>query len=717
MPGLRTGLVLIVVLVSCGGCGSGAQETGDSYPADPAAVRFAGFAEDCAGIPAHMDWDHMADAVGRELTAAEREGACTWYFWPGGDPLAAGGAPENARGNPRFWRLAELRGARLAEETGLPVGVNLLAFADSRRRGERFATLGLINDPGCEAATGPDAYGLWLDRCRDPYSAGIIGLRLFPNPAFDPAAWDPARYLAPVRSPADAALEPPYLAGMTCAACHVTFSPTNPPADPERPDWENLAPAFGNQYLREGELYKAGLTAGDFLYHVYDSQRPGTSDTSRLSTDWINNPNAINPIFGIVSQRPTWNETMADGSRRAVPRILKDGADSIGPAGAALRVYVNIGTCPDYRMGREDVLGGLAPQQAFEIAHAETHCADWRQTAARMDGAAAFLDALAPYRLADAPGGAAYLAADAPTLALGRRAFAAHCARCHSSKLPPGLRHAGPAKHAPEAVPAWIALAERDDFLAGNFLSDDQRYPLVSEHPGQAIGTNAARALATNAMAGHLWQDFSSADYKAQPSPGTLALANPFSDAADIRHRIPAGGPGYYRTPSLINVWATAPLLHNNALGVHTHDPSVAGRLRAYEDAMEKLLWPERRLGEASIPRTPRDTELRLAGLQAVVPAGTPVNLLAHVDLRRVLGDAAEGQRFAALVGQPRRLARLGRSLDDRTVYDADTADLLRRLLAYNQAPDLVEDHGHDTHFGVLSDAEKRALIEYMKTF
>src|SRR3712207_7776079 len=51
---------------------------------------------------------------------------------------------------------------------------------------------------------------------------------------------------------------------------------------------------------------------------------------------------AINTIFNL-SARPTQMERMRDGSMRAVHHILKDGADSIGVAGASLRVYVNIG--------------------------------------------------------------------------------------------------------------------------------------------------------------------------------------------------------------------------------------------------------------------------------------------------------------------------------------------------------------------------------------
>src|SRR5437667_3354269 len=37
----------------------------------------------------------------------QRRGLCTWYLWVGGDPLRKDGPPDNARGNPRFWRQAE----------------------------------------------------------------------------------------------------------------------------------------------------------------------------------------------------------------------------------------------------------------------------------------------------------------------------------------------------------------------------------------------------------------------------------------------------------------------------------------------------------------------------------------------------------------------------------------------------------------------------------
>src|SRR5262249_14591361 len=111
----------------------------------------------------------------------------------------------------------------------------------------------------------------------------------------------------------DATLEPPYLMGNTCGSCHTSFDPANPPVDPAHPKWANLKFTLGNQYFREGEFFK-GYTTGkdDFRWHVLDTQQPGTSDTSRIATDHINNPNAINPIYSLLF-RPWHDEKLKKG--------------------------------------------------------------------------------------------------------------------------------------------------------------------------------------------------------------------------------------------------------------------------------------------------------------------------------------------------------------------------------------------------------------------
>ena len=150
----------------------------------------------------------------RPLTPEQREGRDTWYFWTGGDQ--------------QFW----VEMARITEGN-----VSLLNYVDGRRHGRRFRELGAITQPGCEAATAPDQYGLWMDRCDQPAvpgvpgePSGIVGLRKFPNPKFDPANWDAAKY---IQHPGT--MQPPYLIGMTCGFCHIGFNPLNPPTDPERP--------------------------------------------------------------------------------------------------------------------------------------------------------------------------------------------------------------------------------------------------------------------------------------------------------------------------------------------------------------------------------------------------------------------------------------------------------------------------------------------------
>lgn len=605
---------------------------------------------------------------GERLTPEQREGRNTWYFWTGGGE--------------KFWRHA----AKITHGV-----TDLLQYVDSRRHATRFKTMGVINDPDCVAASQPDEFGLWMDVCKEvkidgipSESTGIVGLRKFPNPNFDRVTWDVNKYLAD-----PASVEPPYLVGMTCGFCHIGFNPTNPPVDPEKPMWTNLSPAIGNQYFKEGTLFTLKLDNRDFRWHVGDKQPAGTSDTSRFATDHIFNPNAINSIVHLA-HRPAQDETMADGTVRPVHHILKDGADSIGTAGASLRVYVNIGMCSDYWTTLHDPIYGIAKkQEPFRIALARKDCADWRATEARMANAESFLKTVKPALLKDSPGGSQYLSTDPAILGHGARVFAETCASCHSSKQPP-------AEISSEAArTAWFREAvQKPDFLENNFLSNDKRYSVAE------IGTNISRAIATNAIQGHVWEEFSSKTYKEQPAVGTLkGLYNPVKPSKPIDFMPPGGGLGYYRVPTLAGVWATAPYFHNNSLGLFNADPSVAGRMAAFNDAMEKMLWPEKRLGVKSMWVTDVASELPLSsGYRLKVLEGTPIKLLASIntpELQTLRNDNFFTRILGWLIGRGR---------------------LRNTLLRRNLAPDFVEDRGH-TFAKDLSDADKRALIEYIKTF
>lgn len=651
---------------------------------------------------------------GIELTPDEVKGRNTWNLW--------------CAGNEQFWDRMAREGYGLTD---------FLLMIDSRNRGMRFKELGLINQPGYRQASKPDRYGLWIDEAVEPESqainpeiygrpTGIMGFRLFDNPDFkNDGKWDAQRYYTDPDYSADPKLVRPYRVGMSCGSCHIAFDPTRPPADPESPKWENLASAIGNQYIREGRVFAHTVRPGGFFWEMLKAQPPGTSDTSRIATDHINNPNTINAIFALGERlREAGEERLAGDTLRLpgvtasmkVPRVLKDGADSVGVPGATLRVFVNIGAYSQHWLQQHNALIGLTRQRPFSIETAQQHSVYWLATQQKFENIAKFFQRLKSFRLEDAPGGRDFMTKDEGVLNRGKLVFAEHCANCHSSKRPP----------AGENELAWFRQeALKPDFRDDNFFSDDKRYPVT------LIGTNAARACATNAKRGHIWEAFSSETYKGLPAVGEIEVWNPYADRME-KFTIPGGGTGYYRTPSLISLWSSAPLLHNNALGVFNGDPSVKGRVEAYTDAMTKLLWPGKRLGKESVWRTSRESQLQLQlavvpeplrsllkphadpdGYFRVgpIPEGTPINLLANV------GPEMDPKEFVEIV------LRVKKALLEIKLKNLDPAAskaLLRRevapaLFKASNCPDLIEDRGH--LFGAdLPDPDKRALIEFLKT-
>ena len=676
----------------------------------PDAARLAGRSvSDFPETASHV-FDEMDGAM--PLSDAERKGRNTWILWTAGDQT--------------FWDTMARDGAGIGD---------LLRAIDSRQRATRFHDGGMINQPGFTSASKPDEYGLWIDE--GPQEAGvdprvygrptgIIGLRLYRNPKFDATAaarWSAEKYY---RDPAyykDRNLTRPYVVGMTCGFCHVAFNPERTPKDVENPQWSELASTIGNQYLRASRVFGAGVGPDNFAMQVLQSWAPGTIDTSFLATDHLNNPSNINAIFSLPARLSVAHEEgMGNGNmhfpgeqqRMAVPHILKDGADSVGLIGALSRVYVSIGEYSEEWLRDHDALVGARSQRPFSVARAQQGSIYWQATATKLDNVARFLTLMKPPALANAADGAAQLTASRDELLRGSDVFAAHCAQCHSSKQPDAKRGS------PEFKAQMLALVSRPDFLQDNFLSTENRIPV------NVVQTNAARALATNAIRSHVWSDFSSDTYKSLPSAGNIEVQNPF-DGSFRNITLPSGGPGYYRVPSLLGLWARAPLLHNNALGDFTADPSTAGRLRAYDDAMHKLLWLETRTPHGIIRRTTAESYLEILSATlpwelrwlakdgtlriGPIPAGTPIDLIASADFEI---------KFDRLA--PKKLALLLR-MQSILLHNQDAAQTAARikqidadLLAISKCPDFVEDRGHT--FGAdLPDADKHALIEFMKTF
>jgi hypothetical protein len=715
------------------------------------------------------------------LTTEEIKGRNTWLLWTGG--------------NEAFWDYMSQHSYGLSD---------LLKTLDSRRRATRFKEMGLVNEPGFRQATKQDQYGLWIDE-RDGTeaetvdenvygkSSGVVGLRLFPNPAFDETArqhWNAERYYTDPSYFNDTKLVRPYRVGMSCAFCHVQMHPLHPPDDPENPRWENLSSNIGNQYFKVNQIFGAGLKPESFVYQLLDQTPRGTLDTSLIATDGVNNPNAMNPLFNVGARLAEGTqEKMAGGAlylpprdeQRSVPHILMDGADSIGIIGALDRVYVNIGEYHQEWLQHHNLLIGLRKQTPIEITKAQKDSVFWQATEPRMENLAKFfLKTTGPMHLADAPGGKDFQTKDESILTRGKIVFAENCMMCHSSKQPADYDTSG---RFSEEYKQWArAEVMKPDFLDQNYLSIDQRLPVTM------IQTNAARSLATNATRGHVWDNFSSENYKNSPSVGAIDVYNPF-DGSTSKFEMPAGGPGYYRVPTLVSLWATAPFFHNNALGKYTGDPSVKGRMEAFDDAITKMLWPEKRDDKKSIWVTQQKSYLRIpavylpeafqatldyrsriilvypwllplvlciigialfirglrknggrvlrilgvasillaAGLMMVsyflagergdlvigpIPKGTPVNLLGSIN------SEAERKDLLNVILKTRSALR---KIEQDKLDDAAATGLLKRevapaLLKVSNCPDFVEDRGH--YFGTsLSDDDKKALIEFLKTF
>jgi hypothetical protein len=710
-------------------------------------------------------------------------------------------------------------------------------------RDNRWSYLGLVNEPCFKKGTGPraDRYGLWLDvrdaNCPpDPfeneqkypgvktgargvdgfpvgsyygYGTGIIGLRLFPNPAFDQAArdrWDPVRYYEDPSYFNDPKLVKPYRVGMSCGFCHVGPNPSRPPADFENPKWENLNSNPGAQYFWIERIFKFNQDQGDFIWQLFHTSHPGALDTSLVSSDQINNPRTMNAIYNLKARleigRRWGQEQLAGGSvnnkqfNNYVPpitqgslltqladppnlvrttHVLKDGSDAVGALGALNRVYVNIGLFSEEWLTHFQPLIGGTPIKGISpipIATAEKNSTYWNaNTNQTPDLALFFLATAKPDYLAEAPGGQAVLAAGAGNLQRGKEVFAERCARCHSSKFSERVfqTYFQPGCIGPNYLKCWNdywqhtktqqfkdemkTIVNDPTFLVDNFLSNEVRVPST------LMETNACSPLATNALRGNIWDNFSSESYKNLPSVGKIMVHHPYT-GAPYEITAPGGGRGFTRPASLISLWSTAPFFQNNRLGPFDYRGTVEGRLASFDKSIEQLLWPERREGARQfstksgkahpgiidgttktsylmippgyvppelkpltgwfdqwIPDSMGGGDIRIGP----IPAGTPVNLITNINI----GDTPLPKLLWLGLKIKNDLKELGPDATDEEAKKV-FAPLVKDLLAVSKCPDFIVNRGH--YFGTdylpasegepgLSDEDKHALIAFLKTF
>jgi hypothetical protein len=734
---------------------------------------------------ADEDYFHDMDG-GIDLTALAPDndkkalirGRNTWIVW--------------TAGNDRLWDQLIYRSAGALDFLKvLSTHPELQKIDANFTRDKRWEYLGLVNDPCFEKATGPDPdrWNLWLDKRRpdckpDPfedekkypgvmigsrgkklngkdfpvgsfygYETGIVGLRLFPNPDFDEAAakrWDANSYYTDRKYYEDKKLVRPYRVGMSCGFCHVGPNPLKPPKDPDNPQWENLSSNVGAQYFWIDRIFYWEGEKDNFVWQLFHTSRPGSLDTSLVSTDNINNPRTMNAVYMLkerLENSKRWGkETLAGGQKNNkqlndyipvdnkssyeesekesalqalnkyyhppdtvwTPRVLKDGADSVGALGALNRVYLNIGTFSEEWLLHFNALVGGKPISPIEISVARKNSAYFAATEAQTPAMALFfLNSTEPHHLeelrnTDADARKA-LEKDESLVPLGKKVFAQRCARCHSSKLPefpPGVPaialNEGQGCAGKNYLDCWwkywawtqtddfkqkmTAIVEDSDFLKHNYLSTELRIPVT------LLQTNACSPLATNALADNIWDNFSSQSYKELPSVGTITWYHPYTGEPRT-YQMPAGGRGFTRPPSLVSLWSTAPFLLNNSVGKFVSDPSVKGRLESFDNSIEQMLWPEKRdrdelLGDripGRIDRTTQDSYLRISdgylpdaltklpwlshvlpssithkqskdGKDSMIeigpiPKGTPVGLLTNLTLLSESPDPAERLR------------------------------------------------------------------------
>lgn len=446
------------------------------------------------------------------------------------------------------------------------------------------------------------------------------------------------------------------------------------------------------------------------------------------------------------------------------PHVLKDGSDSVGVLGALNRVFVNIGLFSEEWLRHFRPLVGGKEISPIRIKVMTENSAYWQATVNQTpDMALFFLKTAQPDKLKDAPGGASHI--DDSKLDQGKTVFAENCARCHSSKQPPKLCMLGTTCNPGDMVENsgeyfdWMREeVHKPDFLDDNFLSADRRVAMTE------LDINACSPLATNAIRDNIWDDFSSETYKNLATVGQVKLYDPYSGEPWL-YTMPGGGRGYVRPASLVSVWSTAPFLQNNSVGDFNEDPSVEGRLRSFDSAIRQMLWPETRRkdnllrdkvpGPSWVQRTTATSYLRVpAGylpdggtalmdwapwihhlahvalpwaftndgdLQiGPIPKGTPVSLIANIQLLAespyIEDKAAHAkQLFGVLLKLKAALKSLPSNATDTQASEA-FRPLVKDLISIDKCPDYIINKGH--YFGSnLSDDDKNALIEFLKTF
>jgi len=282
-----------------------------------------------------------------------------------------------------------------------------------------------------------------------------------------------------------------------------------------------------------------------------------------------------------------------------------------------------------------------------------------------------------------------------------------------------------------------------ENFLEDNFLSTERRVPV------DLLQTNACGPLATNALRGDIWDDFSSESYKTLPPVGELTVHHPVSGGAMPLQPL-GNGRGYTRPASLVSLWTSAPYLQNNSVGYVDYPYTERGYQTEesygystvpvpgyiYRTTANSCLKVPRGYLPPIVRNNPRifhwlaPWAFREDGSLAVgpFPKGFPINTVTNIE---VLPDNDEpmGMKHAWRLAKagPALLStfkQLGGACTDAEL-DAPGAQarveeimaengFIDALIGLSKCPDYVVNRGHSFGAG-LSDSDKEALIAFLK--
>ena len=349
---------------------------------------------------------------------------------------------------------------------------------------------------------------------------------------------------------------------------------SQPPADPENPAWANL----NSNRRRAVFLGRPASSSGSRTTKRTSSSscstptRPGALDTSLVSTDNINNPRTMNAVYNLgarlegasagrgearrrrAQQQAVQRFRSTTAADRAVP-AARHGLDAARAEGRlrlgrrARRAQPRLSEHRPVQRGMAAAFHAAGRRQADHADPDRRRRRRIRPTGRRPrhgtpDMALFFLKAAR----AGPPAGRAGRAG--PSSPRPGRARPRQDGVRRNLRALPFEQGAEPAKgidarrlrrlRLPAVLQATMGLDE-DRRLQGADARDGagarlprRQLPVDrAARPGHAARTNACSPLATNAIRGNIWDNFSSQTYKELPSVGKITVHDPFTGDAD----------------------------------------------------------------------------------------------------------------------------------------------------------------------------------------